>query len=293
MKKTPRFHAVATTLLATSLFSACGGGSEGVPIDGNACQVLSSTGGSVTVGSGVAGDPALPEAASGYRTGLKPVLARNIMVTTSNAFASAAGCAVLKKGGTAADAAVAVQAVLGLTVPEATGLGSGGFLLYYSRQKGTVQAYDARESAPAAATANDLRWIDDSNRITPVPSASASGRSIGTIGIPRLLEAIHKEHGQLAWSGLFNDAIALSNSGFKIGGRLAAAIASNATSLKRDPEAAAYFLNADGSPKALGTVLANPAYAKTLGAMAASGAGVMYSGQIAADIVAKIGSTTA
>ena len=293
MQKNRKFHAVATTLLATTLVSACGGGSDGAAIDSNACQVLSSSGGSVTVGSGVAGDPALPEAASGYRTGLKPVHARSFMVTTSNAFASAAGCKVLNKGGTAADAAVAVQAVLGLTVPEATGLGSGGFLLYYSKRKNTVQAYDARESAPAAATADDLRYISASNKTKPVPSARASGRSIGTIGIPRLLEAIHQDHGQLAWSGLFDDAIGLSTNGFKIGGRLAAAISSNATSLKRDSEATAYFFNADGSPKALGTVLANPAYARTLQAMANNGAGVMYSGQIAADIVAKIGSTTA
>ncbi|APW36764.1 gamma-glutamyltransferase [Rhodoferax koreense] len=294
MRKNFKFHAIATTVIATTLVTACGGGSDDVPIASDACQVLSTSGGSVTVGSGVAGDPALPEAASGYRTGLKPVYSRNIMVTSSNALASVAGCSVLKKGGSAADAAVAVQAVLGLTVPEATGLGSGGFMLYYNKASGTVQSYDGRESAPAAATANYLRYIDDNtNKTTPMPSARASGRSIGTIGIPRLLEAVHKDHGLTAWKDLFGDAINLSTNGFQIGGRLAAAISSNATSLKRDPEATAYFFNADGTPKALGTVLKNPAYAQTLTNMAANGAGVMYSGQIAADIVAKIGATTA
>src|SRR5205085_770818 len=115
----------------------------------------------VVVGSNLPGDPALPEPASGYRVGLKTVYAKKYMVTSANPFASAAGCSVLKKGGTAADAAVAVQAVLGLTVPEATGLGSGGFMLYYDARTKAIEAYDGRESAPAAATENYLRYVDD------------------------------------------------------------------------------------------------------------------------------------
>ncbi|HBD32035.1 MAG TPA: gamma-glutamyltransferase, partial [Cupriavidus sp.] len=103
--------------------------------------MLADDGGTVVVGSNLPGDPAAPEPASGYRKGMQPIHARSYMVSTSNAYASAAGCAVLSRGGTAADAAVAVQAVLGLTVPEATGLGSGGFLLYYDATTRTVQAY--------------------------------------------------------------------------------------------------------------------------------------------------------
>src|SRR3954466_10677210 len=216
------------------------------------------------------------------------------MVSTSNAFASAAGCSVLKKGGTAADAAVAVQAVLGLTVPEATGLGSGGFILYYAATTKAAQAYDGRESAPAAATENYLRYIDDvTDQTTPKPNARASGRSIGTIGVPRLIERVQKDHGKLVWKDLFTDAINLSTNGFKIGGRLAAAISSNAANLKHDAEATALFFNADGTPKPVGTLLTNPAYAKTLTAMANNGADVIYTGQIAQDIVNKIGQTTA
>lgn len=265
-----------------------------VPIVDNGCQVLASNGTTVVVGSNLPGDPALPEAASGYRTGLKAVYAKRYMVTTSNAFASAAGCKVLMNGGTAADAAVAVQAVLGLTVPEATGLGSGGFMLYYDAASKSVQSYDGRESAPAAATPNYLRYIDDATNLSqPLPNTRASGRSIGTIGVPRLIEAVQKDHGRLAFKDLFGDAIALANNGFKIGGRLAAAIASNAASLKRDAEATAYFFNADGSPKALGTVLTNPAYAQSLTAFANGGADAIYTGQIGADIVAKIGVTRA
>jgi gamma-glutamyltranspeptidase/glutathione hydrolase len=259
-----------------------------------ACQAITNDGSTVVVGSNLPGDPALPEPASGYRVGLKAVTAKNFIVATSNPFASKAGCAVLNKGGTAADAAVAVQAVLGLTVPEATGLGSGGFIMYYDAATKTVQAYDGRESAPAAATENYLRYIDDvSDQRAPQPSARASGRSIGTIGIPRLIEKVQKDHGKLAWKDLFTDAIDLSTNGFKIGGRLAAAISSNANNLRHDAEATALYFNADGTPKPVGTLLTNPAYAKTLTAMANNGADVIYTGQIAQDIVNKIGQTTA
>ncbi len=295
-RRSCRSLTLAVATFSSLLLASCGGGNDDTPLPAaqNACQVLSSSGGAVVVGSNLVGDPSLPEPASGYRTGLKSVVARRFMVTTSNAFASAAGCAVLKRGGSAADAAVAVQAVLGLTVPEATGLGSGGFMLYYDAGARTVQAYDGRESAPAAATENYLRYIDDTtDRTAPKPNARASGRSIGTIGVPRLIEAVQKEHGKLAWKDLFGDAIDLSTKGFKIGGRLAAAIVANAANLKHDADATAYFFNADGSPKALGTVLTNPAYAKTLTAMAAGGADVLYTGPIAADIIAKIRSAVA
>ena len=290
MKKIAR-HLIVSGIAASLLLAACGGSDDVVD---TSCQALLSNGTGVVVGSGQPGDPSLPEAASGYRTGLKTVTARNFMVTTSNAYASAAGCSVLQQGGSAADAAVAVQAVLGLTVPEATGLGSGGFMLYYDAASKTVETYDGRESAPAAATANYIRWVDDvADQTTPKPSARASGRSIGTIGVPRLIEAVQKDHGRLAWSGLFTDAINLATNGFPIGGRLQAAIVSNAASLKRDVDATAYFFNVDGSAKALGTVLKNPAYAASLTAMAAGGADAIMTGKIGADIIAKIGTTTA
>ncbi|NDH52455.1 MAG: gamma-glutamyltransferase family protein [Betaproteobacteria bacterium] len=290
MTKIPYLRCLVLCLAAPVLVAAYGGGN----VVDTTCQAISSDGIGVVVGANLPGDPALPEAASGYRTGLKVVSSRSYMVSSANAFASAAGCAVLRKGGSAADAAVAVQAVLGLTVPEATGLGSGGFIVYYDAASKSVMAYDGRESAPAAATENYLRYIDDeSDKTAPKPNARASGRSIGTIGVPRLIEAVQKDHGKLAWKDLFGDGISLATHGFKISGRLAAAIASNAASLKRDPEATAYFFNADGSPKALGTLLTNPAYAKSLQAMATGGADAIHTGPIAADIVAKIASTSA
>jgi gamma-glutamyltranspeptidase / glutathione hydrolase len=292
MSQTRKWFTAAMVLVASSLAVSCGGGDDELAAD-TSCQALASDGTGVVVGSNLPGDPALPEAASGYRTGLKVVYAKRFMVSTSNPLASAAGCAVLQRGGTAADAAVAVQAVLGLTVPEATGLGSGGFIIYHDAASKTTVAYDGRESAPAAATENYIRYVDDAADLTvPKPTARASGRSIGTIGVPRLIESVQRDHGKLAWGDLFGDAIKLANNGFKIGGRLAAAISLNAANLKRDPEAAAYFLNADGTPKVLGTVLTNPAYAQSLSAMANGGADAIYTGAIAADIVAKIAVTT-
>jgi gamma-glutamyltranspeptidase/glutathione hydrolase len=274
---------------AAVLLSGCGSDSTDI-----SCLALTDDGSSVVVGSGLPGDPALPEPASGYRTGLKSGYAWKYMVTSSNSYASAAGCSVLKKGGSAADAAVAVQSILGLTVPEATGLGSGGFIMYYDAATKKLTAYDGRESAPAAATENYLRYIDDvSNKTPPVPSARASGRSIGTIGVPRLIEAVQKDYGRMAWKDLWTDAINLSTNGFPIGGRLAASISSNANSLKRDADATAYFFNADGTPKAVGTVLKNPALAATMTAIAENGVDVFYTGKIASDIIAKIGVTTA
>ncbi|QHI98727.1 gamma-glutamyltransferase [Xylophilus rhododendri] len=260
------------------------------------CNTTNADGTTVVVGSGAAGDPSLPEAASGYRVGLKTAYSKTFMVSSANPLASKAGCDVLKAGGSAADAAVAVQAVLGLTVPEATGLGGGAFMLYYDATAKTVQAYDGRETAPAAATNNYLRYIDQTGTSTAAPlptGARASGRSIGTIGAVRMLELAQKDHGVMAWKDLFGSATSLATNGFPIGGRLAAAISSNATSLKRDAEATEYFFNADGTPKALGTVLKNPKYAATLTKLAAQGADALYTGQIAQDIVAKIGITLA
>jgi gamma-glutamyltranspeptidase/glutathione hydrolase len=126
----------------------------------------------------------------------------------------------------------------------------------------------------------------------PKPNARASGRSIGTPGAVRMLELAHKEHGRLPWKDLFKTAIDLANNGFAIGGRMAAAIESSRTNLLADPEATVTYFNADLSPKALGTTLKIPAYAQTLQAIADGGADALYTGPIAAAIVAKIRAAT-
>ncbi|MDP9899921.1 gamma-glutamyltransferase family protein [Variovorax ginsengisoli] len=290
---------LAPIALSLTLWS-CGGDSSPAPapvatapstpvaVD-NSCLTTDANGTPTVVGSGLSGDPAAPEPASGYVVGHKLVYAKSYMVVANHPLASKAGCDVLKAGGSAADALVAVQAVLGLVEPQSSSLAGGAFLLYYDAKTKKVQAYDGRETAPAAATANYLRYIDDStNLTTPVPSARASGRSIGTPGVMRMLELAQGDHGKLAWKDLFGEGTDLAANGFKIGGRMAAAIVSSASNLKRDAEAAAYFLDANGNPKPLGTTLTNPAYADVLRALASQGANALYTGPIAADIVAKI-----
>lgn len=296
MRRTDWMRPVPAWLLLLSLAGCGGGGGDGlvaVPdlLADTSCAVNTSSG-SVVVGSGLPGDPAAPEAASGYRTGMQPVHARSYMVVTNTPLASKAGCDVLKAGGSAADAAVAVQMVLGLVEPQSSGLGGGAFLLYYDAKAKTVVSYDGRETAPAAATENYLRWIDDAtNQTAPRPNARASGRSIGTPGTVRMLEMVHNEHGKLPWKDLFQPGIKLASEGFRIPGRMADAIAGSRTNLLRDAEAAATYFNPDGSPKALGSVLTIPAYAATLNAIANGGANAFYTGPIAQGIVAKIGIT--
>ncbi|MEG0222376.1 MAG: gamma-glutamyltransferase family protein [Comamonas sp.] len=285
----PSWRLTATLTASLLVLSACGGSDNADNASAeSACAVVSSSG-SVVVGSGLPGDPAAPEPASGYRLGKTAVHAKQYMVSTANPLASRAGCEVLKSGGSAVDAAVAVQMVLGLVEPQSSGLGGGAFMLHYDATKKKVQAYDGRETAPAAATENYLRWVSDADRTLPQPGgARASGRSIGTPGAVRMLELAHQDHGKLAWNGLFSSAEQLASDGFPISGRMASAIAGATAGLSRDPEAVAYFFNADGSPKALGTTIKNPAYATTLRTIAAGGADAFYTGAVAQGIVNKI-----
>jgi gamma-glutamyltranspeptidase / glutathione hydrolase len=233
-----------------------------------------------------------PEIATGYRSDMTVVRTAHYAVATANPLSTQAACRVLRDGGTAADALVVAQAVLGLVEPQSSGVGGGGFLLYYDARTGSVQAYDGREVAPAAATENYLRWISDVDHTGPKPNARASGRSIGVPGILRMLELAHNDHGHTPWHDLFGPAVALADGGFDISPRMAAAISDSATQLRVDPQAHGYFLNPDGSPRAAGTRLTNPAYSKTLSAIASSGVDAFYTGDIAHDIVAEASDTS-
>jgi gamma-glutamyltranspeptidase/glutathione hydrolase len=256
------------------------------------CQALTHDGGGVTVGSGIPGDPAIPIAALFYRSRPQLFTSHTYMAIAGTPQASAAACEVLKAGGNAVDAAIAAQMMLGLTEPFASGVGGGAFLLYYDAQTGTVQAYDGRETAPAAATENYLRFVDDATDLTsPVPTPRASGRSIGTPGVLRMLELAHQDHGKVNWTDLFTPAIELATTGFPISGRLANAILLNQAPLLLDTEATATYLNADQTPKSMGTVLHVPNYAATLTAIAHGGANALYTGELAQAIVDKIHAT--
>ncbi|KUI24876.1 gamma-glutamyltransferase [Mycobacterium sp. GA-2829] len=229
-----------------------------------------------------------PEVGTGYRKDMTPVGTARYSVSTANPLATQAACRVLRDGGTAADALVTAQAMLGLVEPQSSGVGGGGFLLYFDAATGAVQAYDGRETAPAAATENYLRWISDTDRTPPRPDARASGRSIGVPGIVRMLQDVHDAHGKTAWRDLFGPAVRLADGGFDVSPRLAAAISDSKDELRVDPAAGRYFLNADGSAKRPGSRLTNPAYAKTLGAIATEGADAFYTGAIAEAIVEAV-----
>ncbi len=282
------------TLTALGLWACGGGTSEPEPVAATPCLQSTSSGG-VVVGSGLPGDPAIPEPSSGYKLGKTAVKSSSFMVVTANPLASQAGCNVLAAGGTAVDAAVAVQAVLGLVEPQSSGLGGGAFMLHYKASTNKVESYDGRETAPAAATEDYLRYVSATDKTNPLPnlgssfaSTRASGRSIGTPGAVRMLELAHQDHGGKPWSELFQPAVKLASDGFRISGRMAAAISGARNDLLRDPDARAYFLNEDLSAKALGTVIKNPDYAATLNSIAQGGANAFYTGPIAQSIVDKI-----
>jgi gamma-glutamyltranspeptidase/glutathione hydrolase len=233
-----------------------------------------------------------PEVGTGYRKDMTAVRTARYSVSTANPLATQAACRVLRDGGTAADALVTAQATLGLVEPQSSGVGGGGFLLYYDAASGAVQAYDGREVAPAAATENYLRWVSDTDRTPPKPDARTSGRSIGVPGIVRMLQTVHNDHGKTTWRELFDPAVRLADGGFDVSPRLAAAISDSRAELRIDSAAGRYFLNADGSPKVAGSRLTNPAYAKTLGAIAAEGADAFYTGAIAEAVVEAVADTS-
>ncbi|WP_199253643.1 gamma-glutamyltransferase [Mycolicibacterium mengxianglii] len=282
-----------TVLLLT--LTGCGGQSQVPATPAGPCETVSEgtapSSGTESTSSGEADIGTNPEVATGYRDAMTAVRTGHYSVVSANPLATHAACEVLRDGGTAADAVVAAQAVLGLVEPQSSGVGGGGFLLYYDALSDTVQAYDGRETAPAAATENYLRWVDAVDRTEPKPDARASGRSIGVPGVVRMLQDVHDEHGKTPWPELFAPAVTLADNGFDISARLAAAIADAAPELRVDAAAAQYFLNGDGSPKGAGTRLTNPAYAKTLGVIA-TGAQGFYTGDIAEAIVTAAADTS-
>ncbi|WP_343681688.1 gamma-glutamyltransferase family protein [Acinetobacter baylyi] len=255
----------------------------------NSCNQLTSDGSTVVVGSGQVGDPSAPEPASAYRLGLKAKTSNQYMVVANTPLATKAGCDILKAGGSAVDAAIAVQAVLGLVEPQSSTIAGSAFMMYYDAQTQKVTAYDGRETAPAAANEYYLvrQNLEDPNSLAPVPSARRSGRSIGVPGVMRMLEMAHNEHGKLRWNQLFDNSVQLAEGGFKVPGRLAAAIQSNAASLALDANAVKTYFHADGSPYQVGETMTNQDYARTIRTIAANGAQAMYSGTIAQAIIAK------
>ena len=210
--------------------------------------------------------------------------ARGPIVSAANPLAAEAGMAVLRRGGSAVDAAVAIQAVLGLVEPQSSGLGGGAFLMHYDAATGAVTAFDGRETAPSAATPG--LFFEDGEPLG-FREAVLSGRSTGAPGAVAMLAMAHERHGRLDWSGLFGDAARLAEDGFTVSPRLAGMIASSAPQAST-AWARAYFSGADGERLEAGDTLRNPAYAATVRALAEDGPDALYSGPIAAEIIETV-----
>ena len=230
----------------------------------------------------------LPEAATG-RTAAKSGTAKSYMVVAANPLAAKAGTDILAAGGSAADAAIAVQLVLNIVEPQSSGIGGGAFALYWDAKAGKVASYDGREMSPAAAAEN--RFLTQDGKPMGRTQAIVGGKSVGVPGVVRLLEILHKQHGKLAWAKLFDPAIAIADKGFAISPRLNELLASD-SAFERNPVAQAYYYQPDGKPKPVGTVLKNPEFAKVLRAIASKGADAFYTGAIAADIVRTVATAT-
>ena len=215
----------------------------------------------------------------------EPVFGTRHMVAAANPLAAEAGRTMLRAGGSAVDAAIATQMVLGLVEPQSSGIGGGAFLLHYDAATRSVAAYDGRETAPAMATP-DL-FLDAAGQPLPFMEAVVGGRSVGAPGVLRMLELAHRRHGRLPWARLFEPAIRLAEDGFAISPRLHGLIA-GAKRLETQAATRDYFFGVDGRPRPVGVLLKNPALAGTLRAIAQRGADAFYGGTIAADIVAAV-----
>ena len=225
--------------------------------------------------------PLQPETATGLVAQSSVHFARQ-GVSAAHPLASQAGLDILRQGGSALDAAIAVQMVLSLVEPQSSGIGGGAFLLYHDGQR--VRAYDGRETAPAAATEN---LFMREGRAMDMRQAAHGGLAVGVPGVLRMLELAHRTHGRLPWARLFEPAIALAQNGFPVGNRLHQLLRS-ATDLQQDPQARAYFYQANGQAWPAGHRLQNPGLAQVLQRIAHGGADAFHQGAIAQAMVDKV-----
>lgn len=225
---------------------------------------------------------AAPEAASGY-TEKAGWPAQKYMVAAANPLAVDAGYQILRRGGSAIDAAIATQMMLTLVEPQSSGIGGGAFMVHYDGKH--TQAFDGRETAPSKADEHLFERPDG----TPLSRAEGivGGRSVGAPGALRMLELAHRQHGKLPWKDLFQPAIRMAETGFAVSPRMHKMLQGDAY-LRKDPVALAHFYDKNGKAWPVGHILKNPALAKTLREIAEGGADVFYNGHIARDIAAKV-----
>jgi gamma-glutamyltranspeptidase/glutathione hydrolase len=213
-----------------------------------------------------------------------------VMVVTANPHATEAGLEVLRAGGSAVDAAIAIEAVLSLVEPQSSGLAGGGFMVHFDASENVISVFDGRETAPAAATAD--MFLDADNKPMGFLDAKTSGLSTGVPGLLAMLSLAHEDHGLLEWSSLFKRASQLATDGFNISPRLYGMLERYGkyipATLEEGPtEAHEYFFGGNGQPHPVGYLLKNPDYANTLKLVAAD-VSAFYKGPIAAQIAEMV-----
>jgi gamma-glutamyltranspeptidase/glutathione hydrolase len=216
---------------------------------------------------------------------VEQTVAAEPFVIAANPLAAQAGLNVLKRGGSAVDAAIAVQAMLSLVEPQSSGVGGGAFMTYYDGRSGKVSVLDGREVAPAQAVSTMFLRSDG----TPLSfdEAVLSGRATGVPGAVRMLAVAHGERGKLPWSSLFGDAEKAARDGFIVSPRLARLVHADYAE-NHAPDVVAYFSQGPGGRLVeAGDRLTNAAYADFLNRLASQGPAALYSGSTAAKIVER------
>lgn len=224
-----------------------------------------------------------PEGASGLVSKPGWVYQRQA-VAAAHPLAAEAGHAMLRAGGSAVDAAIAVQMVLSLVEPQSSGIGGGAFLMHFDGTE--VTAWDGRETAPAAARAD--MFVGPSGSPLPFLEAVQRPQAVGVPGVVAMLEQAHQRYGRLPWASLFAPAIALSEQGFPVSPRLHTLLQSDPL-LRTDAVAAAYFYDPQGEPWPVGHRLKNPALAHVLRRIAQGGARAFYEGPVAQAVITSVG----
>lgn len=214
------------------------------------------------------------------------VRGKDWMIAVANPHAAEAGAKILREGGNAIDAMVAVQLTLGLVEPQSSGLGGGGFLLYWDSKNSRLHTFDGRETAPK--NINPKLFLDENGKPLKFFDAVVSGISVGVPGLPKLLYETHQRFGSKPWGSLFDHPMDLAKNGFKISPRLAGLIERRRNGLRRFETTRTYFMDANGKPKRRGTLLKNPAYGHSLSDFKEKGASVFYTGRIARQIVEAV-----
>ncbi len=230
-----------------------------------------------------------PASAIQWDAQLKQASSPDFMAVTANPHATEAAYAMLARGGSAVDAAIAAQLVLGLVEPQSSGVGGGGFMLYWRAEDRRLWSYDGRETAPSSAS--ETLFLGPDQAPMGFFDALIGGRSVGVPGLLLMLEQAHLSHGLLPWDELFEPAIELAERGFVVSPRLQLLI-------ERVPRVAerqgisSYLFDSAGEPLQAGALLKNPAYAQSLRTIAAGGSDAFYSGEIARRIVQAVNTDT-